>query len=149
MLIPFPTWSKKSRQKCKYLKKLKECTKFRQQRVIVGLVGLVTSCHRVFVGISWVTNFFLWVFRGSQLFSRGYFVGSKFFLVGNFVVFSCWLHEKKWPEKVSWKYISNYVFYSIKSILTVVNSAYVRKVLHLLNYLCYYADLVCTTRTFS
>ena len=122
-----------------------------------GFSGILPSClRRYFVGhkfflvsVSWLPNFFSWVFRGSQLFSRGYFVGPKFFLVGNFVVFSCWLHEKKWPEKISWKYISNYVFYSIKSILTVVNSAYVRKVLHLLNYLCYYANLVCTTRTFS
>ena len=32
-----------------------------------------------FVGISWVPNFFSWVFRGSQTFSRGYFVGTKFF----------------------------------------------------------------------
>ena len=34
------------------------------------------------VGISWVSNFFSWVFRGSKIFSCGYFVGSKFCLVG-------------------------------------------------------------------
>ena len=46
------------------------------------LLGLVASCRRAFVGISWVTNFFAWVFRGSQFFSRGYFVRPNFFLVG-------------------------------------------------------------------
>ena len=60
----------------------KECAKSRGSRAIVGLVGLVPSCHRTFVGISWVPNFFSWVFRGSQIFSRGYFVGPRLFLVG-------------------------------------------------------------------
>ena len=45
-------------------------------------------------------------------------------------------------EKVAQKYFWNYVFYS-KSISTIVNSTYITKVLHLLNYLCYYAALVC------
>ena len=45
-----------------------ECAKFIGSSAIVGLVGLVPSCHRVFVGISWV-----------QIFSRGYFVGPIFF----------------------------------------------------------------------
>ena len=70
---------------------------------MVGFVGLVPSCHRAFVGFSWVQNFFSWVFRGnkfflvgisrvrnffswvfywSKFFSRGHFVGRKFFLVG-------------------------------------------------------------------
>ena len=40
-------------------------------RAIVGLVG---QCHRVVVPS--------WVFRGSEIFSRGYFVGFNFFLVG-------------------------------------------------------------------
>ena len=48
----------------------KECAKFRGSRAVVGLVGLVPSCHCAFVGVSWVQDF-----------SRGYFVGLKFFLV--------------------------------------------------------------------
>ena len=56
--------------------------KFHGSRAIVGLVGLVPSWHRAFVGISWVQNFFSWVFRGSKIFSRGYFVEPKFFVVG-------------------------------------------------------------------
>ena len=66
-----------------------ECAKFRGSRAIVGLVGLVPPCHRAFVGpkiffvgISWVSIFFSWVFRGSKSFSRGYFMGPKLFLVG-------------------------------------------------------------------
>ena len=73
---------------------LNECAKFRGSRAIVGPVGLVTSYHRryTFVGISWVQNISSWVFCGSKIFCRG----SKIFLVGNFVIFSSWLHEKKW-----------------------------------------------------
>ena len=69
---------------------------------IVSLAGLVPLHHRAFgyfvgpnfflVGISWVSSFLLWVFRGSQSFSSGYFVGPKFFLVGISLVqnfFSC------------------------------------------------------------
>ena len=59
-----------------------ECAKFRGSRAIVVLMGLMPSCHRAFVGISWVWNFFSWIFRGSKIFSRGFFVGLKFFLVG-------------------------------------------------------------------
>ena len=39
------------------------------------------SCHRPIVP-AWVRNFFSWVFCGSKISSRGYFVGPKFFLVG-------------------------------------------------------------------
>ena len=63
-------------------KQLFECAKFRGSRAIVGLVGLVPSCYRAFVGISWAQYFFLRVFRGSQVFCCGYFVGPRFFLVG-------------------------------------------------------------------
>ena len=87
-----------------------ECVKFCGSPAIVGLVGLVPSCHRTFVGptfflegISLVQNvfyrgyfvspdFFSWVPPGSEIFSPGYvvgrkvflvvFLGSKFFLVG-------------------------------------------------------------------
>ena len=39
------------------------------------------SSNIFLIGISWVLNFFSWVFRGSSIFYRGYFVGPKFFLV--------------------------------------------------------------------
>ena len=90
---------------------------------IVGLAGLVPLRHRAFVGISWVPIFFSWVFRRSQIFSCGYFVGPKVFLVGiswvqsffswvfrgskisshveNFVNFSCRPPEKKWHRNMS------------------------------------------------
>ena len=70
-----------------------ECIKFRGSRAIAGLVPL---CHHVFVGpnffllgpkyfrvsISWIQDFFSLEFPGSNSFSRVYFVGSQFFLVG-------------------------------------------------------------------
>ena len=103
------------------------------------------------VGISWIPNFFLWAFVGS-VFSRGYFAGPKFFLVcskfslvGNFVTFSCWQHEKRWRRNIS---ETGWVFFS-KSISTVMNSIYIRKVLHLLSYLYFYAALVYTNCIFS
>ena len=47
------------------------------------------SCLCAFVGsnfhlkgISLDSNFSSWVFRGSEIFSRGYFMGPTFFLVG-------------------------------------------------------------------
>ena len=51
-------------------KQLFEFAKFRGSR---GIVGLVSSCHRTFVSISWVQYFFKWVFRGFKKFSRGQF----------------------------------------------------------------------------
>ena len=75
----FQTWQIRQQEEFLLLVKEIECAKFRGSRVVVGLVGLVPSC---LLGISWVQNIFLWVFRGSQIFSRGYFVGLKFFLVG-------------------------------------------------------------------
>ena len=114
---------------------------------------------------SWVPNFFSWVFRGFKFFSRGYFVGPrfyygifhgskifscryfvgpKFYLVSNFVIFSCWWHKKKRRRKKP----SHFIVYS-KSISTIVNYAHIRKALHLLNYLYYYAALVCTSFIFS
>ena len=66
-----------------------KCAKLHRSGAIVGLVGLVPPCHCAFmgpkfflVGISWVLNFFSWVFHGSEIFPRGCFVGPKFFLVG-------------------------------------------------------------------
>lgn len=48
--------------------------------------GLVLSrvscvlCHRASIP-SWVREFFSWEFRGSKIFTRGYFMGLKLFLV--------------------------------------------------------------------
>ena len=45
---------------------LVECAKFCGSRTILNLVGLVSSCHLTFGGISWVRNFFSWAFHGSK-----------------------------------------------------------------------------------
>ena len=74
--------------------------------------GYFVGSKYFLVGISWVPNFFSRVFRGSKVLSRGHFVQPKFFsrryfvepkfsLVINFVIFSCWLHEKKWHRNIS------------------------------------------------
>ena len=62
----------------------------------VGLVGLLPSCHRIYVGISLLqsffscafssSKFFSWVFRDSQIFSREYFVDRIFFFSRGFFV---------------------------------------------------------------
>ena len=66
---------------------------------VLNSVDLVPPDHRAFVGqkfflvdILWVQNIFrryfvglnfsLWVFRASEIFTRGHFVGPKVFLVG-------------------------------------------------------------------
>ena len=66
----------------------------------MGLVGLVSLCHRAFVdpknffvGILWVQNIFLWVFCEFHIFSCEYFVGPIFFLMGilwvqDFIIFN-------------------------------------------------------------
>ena len=92
-----------------------ECAKFSGLRAILGLVGLVLSCHCAFVspkyflvGILWVQiflslvlrgskkmffvgfssvqTFFLWIFRRSKIFFSWVFRGPIFFLVANFVI---------------------------------------------------------------
>ena len=53
---------------------------------VLNSVGLVpswvswASCHRATVP-SWVFNFLSWIFCGSKVFSRGYFLGLKLFFV--------------------------------------------------------------------
>ena len=47
----------------------------------VGLMPSWVSCHCAIVP-SWVRKFFSWLYLGSNIFSRGYFLGLKFFLVG-------------------------------------------------------------------
>ena len=52
-----------------------QCAKFRGSRAIEGFMDLVPSCYRA--------KFFLQMeFRGSETFSRWYFVDPKFFLMG-------------------------------------------------------------------
>ena len=92
-------------------------SEFSRSSAIVAFVSVVPSFHRVFVGISCVRHFFLWVFHGFTIFSCGYFVGRNIFFLGisciqdfflwvlresNFFrcvlfcdlkVFGCWLHE--------------------------------------------------------
>ena len=69
-----------------------ECAKLRGLHAIVGLLGLVPLCHHAFIGISWVQNILLWVFCGFKIFSCGYFLSPKFYLLGILWVqdFSCW-----------------------------------------------------------
>ena len=66
----------------------------------------MSSCHCVFVGTSWFRNFFSWVFRGFQFFSRGCFVGLKCFFVGIslFQNFFSWIFcvFKIFPRAFSW-----------------------------------------------
>ena len=50
--------------------------------MIVYLVGLVLSYNCVFVIISWVQEIISCVFRGSQIFSRGFLLGPNFFVAG-------------------------------------------------------------------
>ena len=71
-----------------FTEKTKEYTKFCGSRTIVSLLGLVSSCHRAFVSltfflviISWVQYFFFSVFCRCKIFSFGNFVGPKFFHV--------------------------------------------------------------------
>ena len=57
-----------------------ECAIFCEFRVIVCLAGFVSLClpeSDIFSRISWVKNYFLWVFRGPQIFSQGYFFESE------------------------------------------------------------------------
>ena len=81
------------------LEKIDNNFKFCGLRTIVGLVYLLPSYDWAFVGILWVPNFscryimcpkhflegilwvqnFLsWIFRGYKFFSRGFFVGTKY-----------------------------------------------------------------------
>ena len=142
-----------------------ESAKFHGSCAIVALVGLVSSLHRDFVGISWVQNFFSWLFRGpktfsrgyfvglkcgSEIFSHGYFVGQNFFLVSiswihliscrwfrDSKILSCWLHEQEW-KKQQYKNTSETTCFFL-NWFKQLSTLYIRKVHHLLNYLRYYA----------
>ena len=61
-----------TRKKSTLLKE--ECDIFRGSRAIAGIAGLVPLCYRAFVVISRTLNFSSWVFCGSEVSSRGYFV---------------------------------------------------------------------------
>ena len=54
---------------------LQEWARFRGSRAIVGLVGLVPSCHRAFVG----PKVFLVRISWAKIFSGGYFVDPRFY----------------------------------------------------------------------
>ena len=127
------------------------CAKFSALRAIVSHVP---SCHHAFVGSLWVQNLscayfadpqfflvdilwvliFLWVFCGSQIFSRGYFVDPQFLLLGiswvpsffswvfcsfkifsrgqfcNFLVFAAW---EIVVQKYIWDFVPNLQFHCI------------------------------------
>ena len=56
-----------------------------------------------------------WIFRGSEIFSREYFVGPIFFLMTNFVIQRFWISSQ--PIKVSLLLILNITFCSSISIV--------------------------------
>ena len=106
--------------------------------------------RRYFVGpkfflvvISWVPNISSSVFRWSQFFFVSISWVKIFFLMADLLIqrFPVASYMKKSDRKQ--KYTSNYVFFS-KSIIAIVNSVYIGKVLHILNYLRYYAAFICT-----
>ena len=124
-----------------------DCAKFRGSRgAIMGLVGLVPSCHCAFLATSWIQNFFLvgisWVqnflvgIRGSEIFSFRYFVGQNFFSREYFVnpifslsLISCFREFRLlaiWARVTKTeipKFISNHGFFS-KLISTIANCLY-------------------------
>ena len=72
--------------------------------------------------------------------------GFRIFIVGiswfhDSKIFSCWLHEQEWQnQKHKNKSQSTYCFLNRLRQLPIV---YIRNVLHLLNYLGYYAAFIC------
>ena len=70
-----------------FTEKTKEYTKFCGSRTIVSLLGLVSSCHRAFVSltfflviISWVQYFFFSVFCRCKIFPLGILWVQNFFM---------------------------------------------------------------------
>ena len=156
-----------------------ECTKFRGLHSIVGLVpsclrgyfvclkfflvGIFHGSKNVslsswvfhgsknfLVGILWVQNFFWWLFRESEIVFRGYSVGPIFFLVANFVIqrFSIASWTRKSDTKQ--KYINtSQTAYSSANRFQQLSVVYIRKVLHLLDYLCYYSAFIRSNCVFS
>ena len=117
-------------------------------------LGYFVSPKFFLVSISWIEFFFSrGYFVGPKyflvsiplvpIFFRKYFVGQNFFLMADLLIqrFPVASYMKKSDRKQ--KYTSNYVFFS-KSIIAIVNSVYIGKVLHILNYLRYYAAFICT-----
>ena len=107
-----------------------------------------------FVGNSWVTTFFLWVFRRYQSFSSGYSVGTQFFAVGiswlqNFLLWAIWQFSGVCRMRKSSTVIYLKLRILFELVSTSANFIYIRNLLHLLNSLCYYAVLICTNWIFS
>ena len=113
-----------------------ECVELSGSRIIVDLVGLVAQYHRAFLSVTWVQNFFLWIFRGSTFLFQWLIPSFK---DSQFLAAS----ERVTENRNRYKYTSNRVFYS-KSISAILSSVYFRKVLHLPNQLSYYAAFICT-----
>ena len=88
--------------------------------------------EKIFRGYSWVRIFFSWVFRVSSFFSCGWFWDS--------IIFSCWLHEQKWQNQKYKK--TSQTTYSFLNRFQQLPIVYIRKVLHLRNYLRYYPALI-------
>ena len=118
--------------------------------------GYFVRPNFILMVISWVQNFFSWVFHGSETFSRGskifpsgYFVRPKFFpvvisWVQNFFswlisLFTCfqllgaWESEREW-QKTEYRNTSQ-TTYSFPNRFQQLSIVSIKKVLYLLNYL--------------
>ena len=98
---------------------------------------------------SWVfrgsKNFFWWLFRESKIVFRGYSVGPIFFLVANFVIQRVSIVSWARKSDTKQKYINtSQTAYSSANQFHQLSVVYIRKVLHLLNYLCYYSAFIRT-----
>ena len=86
-------------------------------------------------GILWIKKFFSKVIRGSKIFSCENLVGPIYFFVDNFVIqrfsFVGCIGKSERIQRWLQKDISNRAFYC-KSILAIVSSVCIKRVLHLL-----------------
>ena len=108
-----------------------------------------------FVGSSCFQHFFSWLFCWSEFFSLGYFVGLKLFLVGiscvqfffmaNFMIqrFSVAGCMKNNDREQKYRNTSQ-TTYSFLNQFQQLSIVYIRKALHLLNYLRCFAAFICT-----
>ena len=111
---------------------------------LAGIRGSKIFSRGYFAG----PKFFSRVFRGCEIFSREYFVGPYFFCgwFRDSKISSCYLHEQEWQKK---KYKStSQTTYSFLNRFQQWSIDYIRKMLHLLNYLGYYAALSCSNCIF-
>ena len=94
------------------------------QNFFVGIRDYESFSRVYFEG----STFFSWVFPGSKILSRGYFVGSIFSCswFRDSKLFSCWLHEQDWQKQ---KYKNTFqTMYSFLNQFQQLSIVYIRKV---------------------